>query len=68
MDLLTLSIAKKYTDESILGTDGALKGEKGDPGYTPVKGVDYWTQEDKTEMVSAVLSSLPKYNGEVESV
>lgn len=47
---------------------GGIKGEKGDPGYTPVKGVDYWTQEDKTEMVSAVLSSLPKYNGEVESV
>ncbi len=56
------------------GVPGA-KGDKGDPGEpgkqgesgqpgvdgkTPVKGVDYWTQEDKTEIVENVLSSLPK--------
>lgn len=23
-----------------------IKGDKGDPGYTPQRGVDYWTQED----------------------
>ena len=55
MDLLTLSMAKKYTDESILGTDGINKGEKGDkgdPGYTPVRGVDYWTEDDKAIIMS----------------
>ena len=38
------------------------RGEKGDPGtdgYTPVKGTDYWTDADKTEIVNAVLAALP---------
>ncbi len=26
------------------------KGENGDSGYTPQKGVDYWTEEDKAEI------------------
>ncbi len=26
---------------------------------TPQKGVDYWTEEDKAEMVEAVLNALP---------
>lgn len=29
-------------------------GEKGAPGYTPVRGVDYWTMQDKTEIVAEV--------------
>lgn len=41
------------------------KGEKGQDGYTPVKGVDYFTEAEKAEMVSAVLADLPIYNGEV---
>ena len=32
---------------------------KGDPGYTPVRGKDYWTDSDKTEIVQAVLGALP---------
>lgn len=32
------------------GKDGQ-PGAKGDPGYTPVKGTDYWTPDDKTEIV-----------------
>ena len=28
-------------------------------GYTPVRGTDYWTAEDKTAMVNAVLDALP---------
>lgn len=32
MDLLTLAAAHKYTDNSIAGVDGILKGEKGDKG------------------------------------
>ena len=38
------------------------KGDKGDPGadgYTPVKGTDYWTDADKTEIINAVLAALP---------
>lgn len=40
---------------------------KGDPGYTPQKGTDYFTAEDKRELVKAVVEALPKYNGEVSN-
>ena len=40
----------------------------GKDGHTPVKGYDYFTDADKAEMVSAVVSALPKYNGEVVAV
>ena len=36
-----------------------LKGEPGADGYTPAKGVDYWTAADKEEMVNEVLAALP---------
>lgn len=39
------------------GADGA-KGDKGDPGYTPQRGIDYWTEEDKTTMESEVVEEL----------
>lgn len=35
----------------------------GEPGETPEKGVDYWTEEDKAEMVEAVLASIPLAEG-----
>jgi hypothetical protein len=38
---------------------------QGESGKTPVKGVDYWTEADIAEMVSAVIAGLPIYNGEV---
>ena len=34
-------------------------------GKTPVKGKDYFTEADKSEMVSAVIAALPVYAGEV---
>lgn len=40
----------------------AIKGAKGDK---PVKGVDYFTSDDKQEIVDDVIASLPIYNGEV---
>ena len=32
-------------------------------GHTPVKGVDYWTSEDKAEIVQATLAALPTWTG-----
>lgn len=49
------------------GKDG-INGKDGADGYTPIKGKDYFTSADKTEMVNAVISALPKYNGEVTTV
>ena len=33
------------------------KGEQGDPGYTPQKGVDYWTPAEAAEVEAAVLAA-----------
>lgn len=38
----------------------ALKGEKGDK---PIKGTDYFTNTDKTEIVNAVLAAMPNAEG-----
>ena len=72
------------TINSASGTSSAdLKGPKGDPGHTPVKGkdyfdgepgktpakgTDYYTEADKAEMVQSVISALPVYDGSVVSV
>lgn len=42
---------------------GVPAGAKGDKGYTPVKGTDYWTAADKAEMVNDVLAALPAAEG-----
>lgn len=51
------------------GSDVGLKGDKGDKGdkgadgKTPVKGTDYWTAADKTEIVNDTLAALPTWAG-----
>ena len=35
-------------------------GTTGEAGYTPVKGVDYFTDAEKSEIIQAVLDTLPK--------
>lgn len=44
------------------GATGAT-GPAGADGKTPVKGTDYYTAADKTEMVDLVLAALPVWNG-----
>lgn len=41
---------------------------RGKDGTTPQKGVDYWTMEDRQQMVQDVVDSLPVYNGEVMDI
>ena len=43
-----------YAQIMALIESGILKGDTGEPGYTPVKGVDYWTPEDQEEMYELV--------------
>lgn len=35
-----------------------IKGEKGETGKTPVRGTDYWTPQDKAEIVQEVLGNF----------
>jgi hypothetical protein len=44
-------------------TDEQKASLKGKDGHTPIKGTDYWTASDKSQMVSDVLNSLPTWNG-----
>lgn len=67
----TLMFTPSKSSMPAVGSVGNIKGDKGDKGedgYTPKKGVDYFTSADKTEMVNAVVAALPKYNGEVTTV
>jgi hypothetical protein len=41
-------------------TPEQLEALKGADGKTPVKGTDYFTEQDKSELVDAVLARLPK--------
>ena len=47
------------------GDQGATgeKGDTGADGKTPVRGIDYWTDADKTEIVDSVLAALPSAEG-----
>lgn len=55
-------------DTGAQGVQGE-KGEKGDTGeqgadgVTPVRGTDYWTEDDKSEIVADVLAALPVWRG-----
>ena len=56
LDKLSVAGGKLQYD----GSDVGLKGDKGD---TPVKGTDYWTAADKTEIVNDTLAALPTWAG-----
>ena len=49
-------------------SSGEFDGEDGDPGKTPVKGSDYFTQQDIQDIVQAVKDALPieKWDFELE--
>ena len=51
-----LETIKKMPGEK--GEDGK-DGVDGEDGYTPVKGVDYFTEADKAELVAMVIEELP---------
>ena len=60
---ITLSNNTAYSFAIAKPVNGAA-GKDGEDGHTPEKGVDYYTEEDKNEIVSDVLNSLP-YGDEV---
>ena len=57
-------IQGKTGPQGIQGARGP-KGEKGDTGktgadgYTPIKGLDYYTEDEKNELVAIILESMP---------
>lgn len=45
------------------GRDGA-NGLDGQDGYTPIKGVDYYTAEEKQSLIDEILELIPEGGGE----
>ena len=44
---------------NIMGRDG----KPGDPGKTPIKGSDYFTEADKTDMINSVIAAMNNLDG-----
>lgn len=53
-----------FSDGTIVSIKNGSKGDvgprgyKGDSGYTPQKGIDYWTEDEKAEIVDDVLMQI----------
>ena len=57
----TVTISKKDgTEKSVQILDGQ-EGKQGEPGYTPQKGIDYWTNQDKQEILNEVNNDIQEY-------
>lgn len=55
-----MAILRVKDNEGNLYDITAIKGDKGDK---PVKGEDYFTEEEKAELVTDVLEALPTWEG-----
>lgn len=60
--VLTVSSASGTSSADLKGSKGD-RGEPGAAGKTPVKGEDYFTGEDKQELVAEILKDLPEGGG-----
>ena len=64
--LIKMVVAQKFNSfieqvkTEIESIEAPPEGKPGEPGYTPQKGVDYWTEEDKAEIESSVIEELSK--------
>ena len=55
--------ANKDTLDKLSDSSGKLQYNGSDVGLKPVKGTDYWTAADKTEIVNDTLAALPTWIG-----
>lgn len=54
IETLTESDVQRIVNEYVTAHKNELKGEPGEPGYTPIKGTDYWTTEDIADILSYI--------------
>jgi hypothetical protein len=47
-----------FSDGKTLNVKNGSKGNKGDPGTTPQKGIDFWTPDDQEAIVQQVITAL----------
>ena len=53
-----ITVTKTDDTTSTFTIKNGREGSDGKDGYTPIKGVDYYTEADKAEIVAAVIESL----------
>ena len=65
--LPAVKLAHEHDNKSVLDklsdSNGKLQYNGSDVGLKPVKGTDYWTAADKTEIVNDTLAALPTWTG-----
>ena len=60
---MSSALAAALEDAKQSGEFDGPRGIQGEKGDTPVKGVDYWTDADKREIVDDVLDAIPDAGG-----
>ena len=55
------SLTFAYTDGETYTTPFSVRGEPGQDGYTPIKGVDYYTEADKNQLINLVTDNAIQY-------
>ena len=70
VDAMVEDLEKSKANGEFDGADGrdGVDGKDGQDGYTPQKGLDYYTEEDRAEMLAEVIASLPVYDGGVAGI
>lgn len=63
---MSSALAAALEDAKQSGEFDGPRGIQGEKGDTPVKGVDYWTDADKQEIVDEVLDAIPDAGGSGE--
>lgn len=57
-----VDLTNYYTKSEVNGLINEIEltpGPQGDAGYTPIKGVDYYTTNDKNDLITEIITSLP---------
>lgn len=70
LNVITFSDGKTVTIKNGSKGSTGVSGTNGNDGYTPIKGVDYYTEEDKAEIVDELKNSAPvkSVNGKTGAV
>lgn len=53
-----MSVMKIRDENGVFQPVRTIRGEKGEDGSTPVKGADYWTEEDRAAIIAELKASL----------
>lgn len=62
-NIATVTVTDKEGNTNTVEITDGTDGTDGQDGYTPIKGVDYWTNADKQEMIQDVEEEIqPQFN------